>query len=197
MYKTRSRRMQHRSYQNAITGKFKNRSSSRQGVPSGIKKAFAQGSNIEGNLSTEVKGGYRILSKGFYVFCPRSEMYPEIKSPLDFEMLRKDTVEFKVIKLDTYSAVVSRKKALAEHAWANVRNAMSQKRAIKGVVKNLQHYGIFVDIGAIDGLLHVSQIPRTRSEEPKTSFQVGQRLNVFILAADKKRNRISLSLYKQ
>jgi small subunit ribosomal protein S1 len=197
MYKTRSRRMQHRSYIDGISGNFESGDRSRQKVPIHIKEAFERGSKIQGNLSIIVKGGYLVLSRGFFVFCPKSQMYPEITSQLDFEAVRKKILEFRVIKLDEFSAVVSRRKALENQAWANIHNAMRNNLPIKGKVKTFQHYGIFVDIGSIDGLLHISQIPGRDKEDFRKLFPVGQILRVYVLAANRKQNRISLSLVKQ
>lgn len=163
----------------------------------GLETAFEQEEIVQGAISGRVKGGFTVDVSSVRAFLPGSlvDMHP-IRDTTYLEGRRLD---FKVIKLDRRrnNVVVSRRAVIEElHSAerAALLSSLEEGQVIKGVVKNLTEYGAFVDLGGIDGLLHVTDMAWRRVKHPSEVVRVGEELEVKILRFDSERNRVSLGL---
>jgi small subunit ribosomal protein S1 len=162
-----------------------------------LEAAMNEGRIVTGMVQGKVKGGLTVLVGGLRAFLPGSlvDMRP-VKDTTPFEYKE---MEFKVIKLDRKrnNVVVSRRAVLEETMGAD-REAMMENlkegSIVKGVVKNITDYGAFVDLGGIDGLLHITDMAWRRVKHPSEVVQVGQELEAKILRYDTEKNRVSLGL---
>ena len=162
-----------------------------------LEAAMNEGRIVTGMVQGKVKGGLTVLVGGLRAFLPGSlvDMRP-VKDTTPFEYKE---MEFKVIKLDRKrnNVVVSRRAVLEETMGAD-REAMMENlkegSIVKGVVKNITDYGAFVDLGGIDGLLHITDMAWRRVKHPSEGVQVGQELEAKILRYDTEKNRVSLGL---
>ncbi len=162
-----------------------------------LEKALESGELVSGVISGKVKGGLTVMCNGIRAFLPGSlvDMRP-VKDTTPYE---GKTLEFKVIKLDRKrnNVVVSRRAVLEATAGAERENLLStlQEGAIvKGVVKNITDYGAFVDLGGIDGLLHITDLAWRRVKHPTEVVNVGDEVTAKILKFDAEKNRVSLGL---
>lgn len=162
-----------------------------------LESAFEEQDIVQGAISGRVKGGFTVDVSSVRAFLPGSlvDMHP-IR---DTTYLEGRKLEFKVIKLDRRrnNVVVSRRAVIEElHSAerAALLASLEEGQVIKGLVKNLTEYGAFVDLGGIDGLLHVTDMAWRRVKHPSEVVQVGQELEVKILRFDSERNRVSLGL---
>ncbi len=163
----------------------------------GLETAFEQEEIVQGAISGRVKGGFTVDVASVRAFLPGSlvDMHP-IR---DTTYLEGRKLDFKVIKLDRRrnNVVVSRRAVIEElHSAerAALLSSLEEGQVIKGVVKNLTEYGAFVDLGGIDGLLHVTDMAWRRVKHPSEVVRVGEELEVKILRFDSERNRVSLGL---
>jgi small subunit ribosomal protein S1 len=162
-----------------------------------LEAAMNEGRIVTGLVQGRVKGGLTVLMNGLRAFLPGSlvDMRP-IKDTTPFE---NKEMEFKVIKLDRKrnNVVVSRR-AVLEHSMGADRQALldnlKEGQIITGVVKNITDYGAFVDLGGIDGLLHITDMAWRRVKHPSEVVQVGQEVEAKILKFDQEKNRVSLGL---
>ena len=162
-----------------------------------LEAAMNEGRIVTGMVQGKVKGGLTVLVGGLRAFLPGSlvDMRP-VKDTTPFEYKE---MEFKVIKLDRKrnNVVVSRRAVLEETMGAD-REAMMENlkegSIVKGVVKNITDYGAFVDLGGIDGLLHITDMAWRRVKHPSEVVHVGQELEAKILRYDTEKNRVSLGL---
>ena len=162
-----------------------------------LEAAMNEGRIVTGMVQGKVKGGLTVLVGGLRAFLPGSlvDMRP-VKDTTPFEYKE---MEFKVIKLDRKrnNVVVSRRAVLEETMGAD-REAMMENlkegSIVKGVVKNITDYGAFVDLGGIDGLLHITDMAWRRVKHPSEVVQVGQELEAKILRYDTEKNRVSLGI---
>jgi small subunit ribosomal protein S1 len=162
-----------------------------------LEAAMNEGRIVTGMVQGKVKGGLTVLVGGLRAFLPGSlvDMRP-VKDTTPFEFKE---MEFKVIKLDRKrnNVVVSRRAVLEETMGAD-REAMMENlkegSIVKGVVKNITDYGAFVDLGGIDGLLHITDMAWRRVKHPSEVVQVGQELEAKILRYDTEKNRVSLGI---
>ena len=162
-----------------------------------LEAAMNEGRIVTGMVQGKVKGGLTVLVGGLRAFLPGSlvDMRP-VKDTTPFEYKE---MEFKVIKLDRKrnNVVVSRRAVLEETMGAD-REAMMENlkegSVVKGVVKNITDYGAFVDLGGIDGLLHITDMAWRRVKHPSEVVHVGQELEAKILRYDTEKNRVSLGL---
>ncbi|HEY9099286.1 MAG TPA: 30S ribosomal protein S1 [Thiobacillus sp.] len=162
-----------------------------------LEAAMNEGRIVTGMVQGKVKGGLTVLVGGLRAFLPGSlvDMRP-VKDTTPFEYKE---MEFKVIKLDRKrnNVVVSRRAVLEESMGAD-REAMMENlkegSIVKGVVKNITDYGAFVDLGGIDGLLHITDMAWRRVKHPSEVVQVGQELEAKILRYDTEKNRVSLGI---
>jgi small subunit ribosomal protein S1 len=162
-----------------------------------LEAAMNEGRIVTGLVQGRVKGGLTVLMNGLRAFLPGSlvDMRP-IKDTTPFE---NKEMEFKVIKLDRKrnNVVVSRR-AVLEHSMGADRQALldnlKEGQIVTGVVKNITDYGAFVDLGGIDGLLHITDMAWRRVKHPSEVVQVGQEVEAKILKFDQEKNRVSLGL---
>ena len=162
-----------------------------------LEEALEANATITGRISGKVKGGFTVDIKDVRGFLPGSLV--DVRPVRDSAYLEGKELEFKLIKLDRKrnNIVVSRR-AVVESEHSEEREQLMEKLVegaiLKGVVKNLTDYGAFVDLGGIDGLLHITDMAWKRVRHPSEVVEVGQELDVRVLKYDRERNRVSLGL---
>ncbi|MBF6024778.1 30S ribosomal protein S1 [Lysobacter niastensis] len=162
-----------------------------------LEQALEKNETITGRISGKVKGGFTVDIKDVRGFLPGSLV--DVRPVRDSAYLEGKELEFKLIKLDRKrnNIVVSRR-AVVESEYSVEREQLMEKlqegAILKGVVKNLTDYGAFVDLGGIDGLLHITDMAWKRVRHPSEVVEVGQELDVRVLKYDRERNRVSLGL---
>jgi len=162
-----------------------------------LETAFEKGEVVSGLINGRVKGGFTVEIDFVRAFLPGSLV--DVRPVRDPSYLEGKTLEFKVIKLDQKrnNVVVSRR-AVVEQEYSAERSELLDKlqegAVVKGVVKNLTDYGAFVDLGGIDGLLHITDMAWKRVKHPSEVVNVGDEIDVRILKFDRERQRVSLGL---
>ncbi|MFA9949404.1 30S ribosomal protein S1 [Dentiradicibacter hellwigii] len=162
-----------------------------------LEEALTQGSLISGTITGKVKGGLTVMAHSVRAFLPGSLV--DLRPVKDTTPYEGKTFEFKVIKLDRKrnNVVVSRR-AVLEATVGEEREALlanlKEGSIIKGVVKNITDYGAFVDLGGIDGLLHITDLAWRRVRHPSEVLAVGDEVQAKILKFDQEKNRVSLGL---
>jgi small subunit ribosomal protein S1 len=162
-----------------------------------LEEALQTNATIVGRISGKVKGGFTVDVKDVRAFLPGSLV--DVRPVRDPGYLEGKELEFKLIKLDRKrnNVVVSRR-AVVESENSEEREQLIEKlqegTVLKGVVKNLTDYGAFVDLGGVDGLLHITDMAWKRVRHPSEVVEVGQELDVRVLKYDRERNRVSLGL---
>lgn len=162
-----------------------------------LEHAFANTEVVTGAINGKVKGGFTVDIKEIRAFLPGSLV--DIRPLRDTAHLEGKPLEFRVIKLDQKrnNVVVSRR-AVLERENSEEREALlaslQEGKDLKGIVKNLTDYGAFVDLGGIDGLLHITDMAWKRVRHPTEVVAVGDELEVKVLKFDRERNRVSLGL---
>ncbi|KAF1698083.1 MULTISPECIES: 30S ribosomal protein S1 [Pseudoxanthomonas] len=162
-----------------------------------LEEALEKNETITGRISGKVKGGFTVDIKDVRAFLPGSLV--DVRPVRDPAYLEGKELEFKLIKLDRKrnNVVVSRR-AVVESEHSEEREQLMEKlqegAVLKGVVKNLTDYGAFVDLGGIDGLLHITDMAWKRVRHPSEVVNVGDELDVRVLKFDRERNRVSLGL---
>src|SRR3954470_9576102 len=164
-----------------------------------LDKAFNEGTPVKGRVIERIKGGLRVDVDGIAAFLPGSQV--DIRPIRNLESLRGQEVEALVIKLNRKrSNVVLSRKAILEQENQGKKgetlNALEEGIIVEGQIKNLTDYGAFVDLGGIDGLLHVTDMSWGRLQNPGEMFRVGENVQVKVLKFDKDRERVSLG-FKQ
>jgi small subunit ribosomal protein S1 len=164
-----------------------------------LEKAYRDGVPVKGRIAERVKGGLRVDVDGVAAFLPGSQV--DVRPIRNLESLRGQEIEAKVIKLNRKrsNVVLSRKAILEEENQGKkgeTLNALEEGIIVEGQIKNLTDYGAFVDLGGIDGLLHVTDMSWGRLLNPGEMFKVGETVQVKVLKFDKERERVSLG-YKQ
>ena len=162
-----------------------------------LEKALNEGSLVNGVISGRVKGGLTVMTNGIRAFLPGSlvDMRP-VKDTTPYE---GKEFEFKVIKLDRKrnNVVVSRRAVLEETMGEEREKLLANLKegtVIKGIVKNITDYGAFVDLGGIDGLLHITDLAWRRVRHPSEVLTVGDEIEAKVLKFDQEKNRVSLGL---
>ena len=162
-----------------------------------LEQAFNDGEIVTGVISGRVKGGFTVEIENVRAFLPGSLV--DVRPVRDTAYLENKPLEFKVIKLDQKrnNVVVSRR-AVVEREFSAERSALmdnlQEGAVVKGSVKNLTDYGAFVDLGGIDGLLHITDMAWKRVKHPSEVVKVGDEIEVRILKFDRERSRVSLGL---
>ena len=162
-----------------------------------LETAFEKQEIVIGIITGRVKGGFTVEVDNVRAFLPGSLV--DVRPVRDPSYLENKPLEFKVIKLDQKrnNVVVSRR-AVVEQEYSAERSALldnlQEGAAVKGVVKNLTDYGAFVDLGGIDGLLHITDMAWKRVKHPSEVVKVGEEIDVRILKFDRERQRVSLGL---
>ncbi len=164
-----------------------------------LEKAYSEGTPIKGRITERIKGGLRVDIDGIAAFLPGSQV--DTRPVRNLDSLRNQEIEAKVIKLNRKrSNVVLSRKALIEEQNAGKKDEtlgqIEEDIIVEGQIKNLTDYGAFVDLGGIDGLLHVTDMSWGRLQNPAEMFRVGDNVQVKVLKFDKDRERVSLG-YKQ
>ncbi len=163
-----------------------------------VERAYKEGRVIKGRVTDRIKGGLTV-DVGLRAFLPGSLV--DIKPVKNLESLRGQELEFKVISLDRRrnNIVLSRKAVLETELVkkkAETLKRLEEGAQLKGVVKNITDYGVFIDLGGIDGLLHITDISWGRVNHPSEHFTVGDEVEVVVLKFDPETERVSLG-YKQ
>jgi len=162
-----------------------------------LEAAYESDEPVSGQISGKVKGGFTVDLDNIRAFLPGSLL--DLRPVRDSQHLEGQQLEFKLIKLDRKrnNVVVSRR-AVLESVSSEEREALLERLEegmfIKGVVKNLTEYGAFVDLGGVDGLLHITDMSWKRIKNPSEIVGVGDELEVKILKYDRSRSRVSLGL---
>ncbi len=162
-----------------------------------LEKALESGELVTGTITGKVKGGLTVMTNGIRAFLPGSLV--DTRPVKDTTPYEGKTMEFKVIKLDRKrnNVVVSRR-AVVEASMgeerAKLMDTLKEGAIVKGIVKNITDYGAFVDLGGIDGLLHITDLAWRRVRHPSEVVQVGQELEAKVLKFDQDKNRVSLGL---
>jgi small subunit ribosomal protein S1 len=162
-----------------------------------LEKAFENADIVKGIISGKVKGGFTVDIEDIRAFLPGSLV--DVRPVRDPVYLEGKELEFKVIKLDKRrnNVVVSRR-AVVETEFSAEREALLENlqegQVVKGIVKNLTDYGVFVDLGGIDGLLHITDMAWKRVKHPSEIVNVGDEIDVKVLKFDRERNRVSLGI---
>jgi small subunit ribosomal protein S1 len=164
-----------------------------------LEKAYADGTPVKGRITERIKGGLRVDIDGIAAFLPGSQV--DIRPIRNLDSLRNQIVEARVIKLNRKrsNVVLSRKSVLEEEnagKKGQTLNQIEEDIIVEGQIKNLTDYGAFVDLGGIDGLLHVTDMSWGRLQNPAELFKVGDTVQVKVLKFDRERERVSLG-YKQ
>ncbi len=164
-----------------------------------LEKAYQEGSTVKGRVMERIKGGLRIDIDGIAAFLPGSQV--DVRPIRNLDSLRNQEIEAKVIKLNRKrSNVVLSRKAVIEGENAGRKGQtlgqIEEDIIVEGQIKNLTDYGAFVDLGGVDGLLHVTDMSWGRLQNPSELFKVGDSIQVKVLKFDRDRERVSLG-YKQ
>jgi len=162
-----------------------------------LEQAMEEGRIVEGFVSGKVKGGLTAMVNGIRAFLPGSLV--DIRPVKDTTPYENKTMELKVIKLDRKrnNVVVSRRAVLESSMGADreaIMESLKEGAIVKGVVKNITDYGAFVDLGGIDGLLHITDLAWRRVKHPSEVLTVGDEIEAKILKFDQEKNRVSLGI---
>ncbi|MEM9172288.1 MAG: 30S ribosomal protein S1 [Pseudomonadota bacterium] len=162
-----------------------------------LEKAFESSEIVNGVINGRVKGGFTVEIDNVRAFLPGSLV--DVRPVRDPSYLEGKVLEFKVIKLDLQrnNVVVSRRAVVEEEYSAEreeLLKSLQEGNTIKGIVKNLTDYGAFVDLGGIDGLLHITDMAWKRVKHPSEVVGVGEEIEVKILKFDRERQRVSLGI---
>ncbi len=162
-----------------------------------LEKALDDAATITGIISGKVKGGFTVDVGTIRAFLPGSLV--DVRPVRDIAHLEGKPLEFKVVKLDRKrnNVVVSRRAVVEVESSAErekLLENLEEGQTIKGIVKNLTDYGAFIDLGGIDGLLHITDMAWKRVKQPSEIVNVGDEIDVKVLTFDKERSRVSLGL---
>ena len=162
-----------------------------------LEKALENGALVAGVITGKVKGGLTVMTNGIRAFLPGSLV--DIRPVKDTTPFEGKEMEFKVIKLDRKrnNVVVSRRAVLEASQGEDRQNllkTLTEGAVVKGIVKNITDYGAFVDLGGIDGLLHITDLAWRRVKHPSEVLAVGDEVTAKVLKFDNEKNRVSLGL---
>ena len=162
-----------------------------------LDRAMQAGDTVKGILTGKVKGGFTVEIDDVRAFLPGSLV--DVRPVRDSSYLEGKELEFKVVKLDRRrnNVVVSRRAVVEQESGAereSLLENLQEGQVVKGVVKNLTDYGAFVDLGGVDGLLHITDMSWKRVKQPSEVVNVGDEIDVKVLKFDRERQRVSLGL---
>jgi len=162
-----------------------------------LEKAYEEKATVVGVINGKVKGGFTVEVNAVRAFLPGSLV--DVRPVRDTTHLEGKELEFKVIKLDAKrnNVVVSRRAVIEEESSVEREQflaALDEGVEVKGIVKNLTDYGAFVDLGGVDGLLHITDMAWKRVKHPSEIVSVGDEINVKVLKFDKDKSRVSLGM---
>lgn len=162
-----------------------------------LEKALETGELVTGTVTGKVKGGLTVMTNGIRAFLPGSLV--DTRPVKDTTPYEGKTMEFKVIKLDRKrNNVVLSRRAVVEASMGEERakllETLKEGAVVKGIVKNITDYGAFVDLGGIDGLLHITDLAWRRVRHPSEVLEQGQEITAKVLKFDQEKNRVSLGI---
>lgn len=162
-----------------------------------LEQAHEKNESVSGRITGKVRGGFTVAVGALRAFLPGSLV--DVRPVRDTAFLEDRDLEFKVIKIDQKrNNVVLSRRAVVESEYSAEREALLESLAegaeVKGIVKNLTDYGAFIDLGGIDGLLHITDMAWKRVRHPSESVEIGQEVTVKVLKFDKEKNRVSLGM---
>jgi small subunit ribosomal protein S1 len=162
-----------------------------------LEQAFESNETVVGRIVGKVRGGFTVAIGALRAFLPGSLV--DVRPVRDTAFLENRDLEFKVIKIDQKrNNVVLSRRAVVESEYSAEKEALldslKEGAIIQGVVKNLTDYGAFIDLGGIDGLLHITDMAWKRVRHPSEAVQIGQEIQVKVLKYDQDKNRVSLGL---
>ncbi|MDP2202731.1 MAG: 30S ribosomal protein S1 [Methylicorpusculum sp.] len=162
-----------------------------------LESAFSEDKTITGRITGKVRGGFTVSVGALRAFLPGSLV--DVRPIRDTTFLENRDLEFKVIKIDQKrNNVVLSRRAVVEKEYSAEREellkTLSEGAIVTGVVKNLTDYGAFIDLGGIDGLLHITDMAWRRVRHPSECVEIGQEIQVRVLKFDKEKNRVSLGM---
>jgi len=162
-----------------------------------LEKAFEDDVTITGRINGKVRGGFTVDVGALRAFLPGSLV--DVRPVRDTTFLEGRDLEFKVIKIDQKrNNVVLSRRAVVEKEYSAEREellkTLEEGAIVTGVVKNLTDYGAFIDLGGVDGLLHITDMAWRRVRHPSECVEIGQEINVKVLKYDKDKNRVSLGM---
>ncbi|RKZ29353.1 30S ribosomal protein S1 [bacterium] len=162
-----------------------------------IREAYENKKSIEGKIKKRIKGGMVVDLMGVDAFLPGSQI--ALRPVPDFDELVGETMEFRVIKLNKMRRnIVVSHRIILEEKRESQRQSLLEKitegAVIEGVVKNITDFGVFIDLGGMDGLLHITDMSWTRINHPSEMVKINDKINVKILKYDREKQRISLGL---
>jgi len=162
-----------------------------------LVEIFNNNETVSGYISGRIKGGFAVDLQSVKAFLPGSLI--DVRPVSDTDYLIGTTCDFKIIKVDELrnNIVVSRRAVIEQESSAErvkLLDTLEEGQIVKGVVKNLTDYGAFVDIGGIDGLLHITDIAWRRVKHPSDALKVGQEVEVAVLKFDREKSRLSLGM---
>ena len=162
-----------------------------------LEKAFENNETVVGRLTGKVRGGFTVSIDALRAFLPGSLV--DVRPVRDTAFLEGRDLEFKVIKIDQKrNNVVLSRRAVVESEYSAEREALLESlhdgAEVNGIVKNLTDYGAFIDLGGIDGLLHITDMAWKRVRHPSECVEIGQEVKVKVLKFDKEKNRVSLGM---
>ena len=162
-----------------------------------LEKAHEENTNVTGTIVNKIKGGFTINLNSIRAFLPGSLV--DVRPVRDTTYLENRELEFKIIKIDRRrdNVVVSRRAVLkTEHSAERdaILKKLSESGIVRGTVKNLTEYGAFLDLGGVDGLLHITDMAWRRIKHPSDVVEVGQEIDVKILSYDQESGRVSLGI---
>ena len=162
-----------------------------------LEQALEKGTLVQGLINGKVKGGLTVMVNGIRAFLPGSLV--DIRPVKDTSPYENKMMDFKVIKLDRKrnNVVVSRRAVLEASQGAErqaLLSSLQEGAVVKGIVKNITDYGAFVDLGGIDGLLHITDLAWRRVKHPSEVLAVGDEVEAKVLKFDQEKNRVSLGM---
>ena len=162
-----------------------------------VNEAFNNGEIVTGYIKWRSKGGMIVDVLGMEAFLPGSQI--DVKPVRDYDVLVGKTMEFKIVKLnpDFRNVVVSHKALIEAELEAQKKEIVAKLekgQVLEGIVKNITNYGVFIDLGGVDGLIHITDLSWGRVNDPKEIVQLDQKINVVILDFDDDKKRIALGL---
>lgn len=162
-----------------------------------LEKAYENNETITGRITGKVRGGFTVSVGALRAFLPGSLV--DVRPIRDTTFLENRDLEFKVIKIDQKrNNVVLSRRAVVESEYSAEREALLESlhdgAVVSGVVKNLTDYGAFIDLGGIDGLLHITDMAWRRVRHPSECVEIGQEVQVKVLKYDKEKSRVSLGM---
>ena len=162
-----------------------------------VNEAFNNGEIVTGYIKWRSKGGMIVDVLGMEAFLPGSQI--DVKPVRDYDVLVGKTMEFKIVKLnpDFRNVVVSHKALIEAELEAQKKEIVAKLekgQVLEGIIKNITNYGVFIDLGGVDGLIHITDLSWGRVNDPKEIVQLDQKINVVILDFDEDKKRIALGL---